>query len=237
MTADFRYRGTELDLFATATNWKRYLARSLRPYISGRVLEVGAGIGGTTAALCTGREARWVCLEPDAELAAQLEARRARGDLPGNCAVRSGGLADLGGEDGDFDTIIYIDVLEHIENDAAELAAAAARLDVRGRLVVLSPAFQWLFSEFDAAIGHFRRYSKRQLLALTPAGLRPEAAFYLDSVGMLASMANRLLLSSAAPSLAQVRLWDRIMVPASTIADRVVARKFGRSIVTVWYRA
>ena len=58
-----------------------------------------------------------------------------------------------------FDSIVYIDVLEHIKDDSAEIAAATARLRSNGTLVVLSPAHAWLFSAFDAAVGHYRRYA------------------------------------------------------------------------------
>src|SRR4029079_6868569 len=69
----FAYAGNDLDVFAHAINWKRYFGRVLSPYIRGDVLEVGAGIGGTTRVLCTPRADRWVCLEPDPELAERLQ--------------------------------------------------------------------------------------------------------------------------------------------------------------------
>lgn len=65
--------------------------------------------------------------------------------------------------DSRFDTILYIDVLEHIADDRAELVEAARRLNPGGYLVVLSPAHQWLFTAFDAAIGHVRRYTAKSL--------------------------------------------------------------------------
>ena len=55
MTTDFTYVGTELDLFARATNWKAYLRRQITPYLGQEVLEIGAGLGGTTLHLCSGR--------------------------------------------------------------------------------------------------------------------------------------------------------------------------------------
>ena len=108
-------------------------------------------------------------------------------------------MASLPSEDR-FDTILYVDVLEHIEDDRGELAGAAARLRTGGHVVVLAPAHQALYSPFDKAIGHFRRYSHRSLLAAAPSTLQPVAAYYLDAVGMAASLANRLLLRASMPS-------------------------------------
>jgi len=133
-----------------------------------------------------------------------------------------------------YDTILYIDVLEHIETDAAEMAAAAELLRPGGHLAVLSPAFPWLFTEFDAAIGHHRRYTRGTLTALSPRSLVRRRCWYLDSVGLLASLANRFLLRASMPTKAQIRLWDRSFVPLSMWVDRLIGHSVGRSILAVW---
>lgn len=69
---DFAYAGSELGLFAAVYNWKAYWSREVRSFIAGDILEVGAGIGSNTKFLDNGMERRWVCLEPDAHLAASL---------------------------------------------------------------------------------------------------------------------------------------------------------------------
>jgi SAM-dependent methyltransferase len=231
----FTYVGEELGVFAHARNWKAYVAARLAPHVRGRVLEVGAGLGATTAALCGLPHTRWTALEPDAALLAAVEARLAAGALPASVAPRRGTTADLAGLER-FDTILYIDVLEHIEDDRAELARATALLAPGGRIVVLSPAFQTLYSPFDAAIGHFRRYTRRTLAAVAPPGLAAEASFYLDVAGAGLSLANRLLLRQAQPTAAQIATWDRYVIPLSLVLDRVAGRFAGRSVVAVWRR-
>jgi hypothetical protein len=136
-----------------------------------------------------------------------------------------------------FDTILYIDVLEHIEDDRAELAASGARLRPGGHIVVLAPAHQWLYSPFDKAIGHFRRYSKPSLLATAPPGLLAVAAYYLDAVGVAASLANRVLLRASLPTYAQIVFWDRVLVPCSRAIDPMLARSVGKSVVAIWTRS
>jgi hypothetical protein len=134
----------------------------------------------------------------------------------------------------EFDTIIYIDVLEHIENDRKELGDATALLRANGRIIVLSPAHQWLFSPFDAAIGHFRRYNRATLRNITPSSLRLERLFYLDSAGMLLSLANFLLLSQSMPTKRQLQFWDRCIIPVSRVLDACTFNRIGKSIVGVW---
>lgn len=227
------YEGGELELFAGAHNWKRYLRDTLRPYLGRDVLEVGGGIGGTTRHLCDGSFDSWLCLEPDGTMAAHLARRVRDGELPPCCTVRQGVVADLPAEPL-ADTILYVDVLEHIRDDAEEVAAAAARLRRGGRLVVLAPAHGWLFAPFDRAVGHYRRLQAGDARRLTPPGLALERVAYLDSVGLLASLANRVLLRSAMPTPGQVRLWDRGMVPLSRLLDRMLSFRVGKSVLMVW---
>jgi hypothetical protein len=232
---DYTYVGAELDLFAAATNWKSYLRRQVEPYLGGEVLEVGAGFGGTTKLLCRGDHDRWTCLEPDAGLAARLSESIAAVGLPACCRVEVGTLADL--PPGDlYDTLLYIDVLEHIEDDAGEMARAVEHLKPDGHVVVLSPAHQWLYTPFDRAIGHYRRYTKRSLRAVSPPGAKLVRLAYLDSVGMLASLGNRLVLNRSMPRPGQIAVWDKVMVPLSRALDPLLAHSTGRSVLGVWRR-
>jgi SAM-dependent methyltransferase len=229
------YGGRELEMFAAAVNWKARLKRELEPYLDGEVLEAGAGIGATTSFLCGAGSGRWVCLEPDRGMADRIKARIASSELPPRCEVFNGTVADLPRGTA-FDAALYVDVLEHIADDAAELASAAERLKPGGRLIVLSPAHQRLYSEFDREIGHFRRYSRGGLRALTPAGTKLIRLDYLDSAGLLASLANRLLLRSGMPTPGQIRLWDGVLVRISRFLDPLLARRLGKSVLAVWLK-
>lgn len=228
--SDFKYAGSELELFEKARNWKAYWRAQIAAFVRGEVLEVGAGIGANTLTLAGLEYRRWTCLEPDAALAARIE-------LPagGRHARASGTIGDLPAE-ARFDAILYIDVLEHIEDDRQEMARAAARLNPGGALIVLAPAHAFLFTPFDAAIGHFRRYSRASLRAAAPGTLKMEKLVYLDAAGMLASAANRLLLKSSMPTEGQILTWDRLLVPVSRVIDPIFAGRVGKSVLGIWRR-
>jgi hypothetical protein len=233
--AQYSYVGQELDLFARAANWKAYFGSTLARFIRGDVLEVGAGIGQTTRHLCDGRQRSWTCLEPDPALAERLSADPGVRGLHPSPVVRVGTTDSL--DDGSkYDAILYIDVLELLEHDREELERASALLMRGGVLIVLSPAFGFLFSDFDRSVGHFRRYTTRSLAAVMPSGLEKRRLHYLDSVGFLASLGNRMLLRQSMPSRAQIAFWDGRMVPLSRFADPLVGRVFGRSVVGVYER-
>ncbi len=232
---DFTYPGSELDLFAAVDNWKTYWSRRMRPYVRGDVLEVGAGIGSNTRYLDPGNCRRWVCLEPDAKLSGYLYGNMRRAPERENYEVVTGTIQNLD-PDSLFDTILYIDVLEHIEDDREELRNAASRLRSDGRLIVLSPAHRWLFTPFDAAIGHFRRYNRPMLRQISPPELSLEQMAYLDSAGLLLSSANRMLLRQSMPTKAQLRIWDQYLIPISRIADRIFFDSLGKSIFAIWHK-
>jgi 2-polyprenyl-3-methyl-5-hydroxy-6-metoxy-1,4-benzoquinol methylase len=170
----------------------------------------------------------WACLEPDAKLAAQI------GNLEGGRhRTVIGTTEDLSSRD-KFDAILYIDVLEHIEDDRAEMQRATGYLRPGGALIVLSPAHSFLYAPFDAAIGHFRRYSRSTLREAVPEALHVVKLVYLDAAGMLASAANRLLLRSAMPTKTQILTWDRWMVPASRVIDPILGWRVGKTVLGVW---
>lgn len=231
MRNPFQYAGKELDLFSEALNWKRYFKRKLDPYVIGDVLEVGAGTGGTTRVLCPFHRGRWTCLEPDADLAAQLESQAQTFGC--DVEILAGTIRELPAHRA-YDCILYIDVLEHIEQDVEELEHASAHLNLNGYLVVLAPAHQWIFTEFDAAIGHFRRYDKTALKGVAPKGLDAVTLFYLDSAGLLASTANLLLLHRSIPTKRQIMFWDKFLVPVSEILDPLFGLRLGKTCVGVW---
>lgn len=197
------------------------------------MLEVGAGLGANVPYLHHAGVTRWLSLEPDAELAGEYRSRREQQKFPASCEIVEGTLDTLDPESR-FDSILYVDVLEHIEDDQQEFERALGRLKPGGHLVILCPAHQFLYSPFDQAIGHFRRYNKRMYRALST--VRPTRLEYLDTVGLLASIANKLLLKQSYPTEKQISLWDRVFVRASLLIDPLTLRLMGKSILGVWTR-
>jgi 2-polyprenyl-3-methyl-5-hydroxy-6-metoxy-1,4-benzoquinol methylase len=230
------YTGSELELFADATIWRAYWQSQITPFLGRRVLEVGAGLGTVVRTLPSPQIQRWVALEPDPVMADRLLSQSRSGALPACCEPRCGTSADLA-PDEQFDTVLYADVLEHIADDRGELARVVHHLTPGGTLIILAPAHQFLFSSFDAAIGHFRRYRLAGLLDLHPPGTTVARARYLDAVGLLASLANRLLLRQSVPTPAQIRLWDRVMVRTSRWIDPCFGFRVGKSVLVVWRKS
>ena len=221
------YIGSELELFSHAKHWKQYWVDKVQPFIKGPVLEVGAGIGSNTK-LLNSPGITWHQLEPDTNFYQQLkhDSQQLK-----NCEAFHGFLKNH--PKTNYQTIIYIDVLEHIEHDGEELKIAADKLKTGGKVIVLSPAHQSLMSNFDRNIGHFRRYNKKMLQDICPTNMSVERQYYLDSVGLLASFAARFV-KSGNPTLKLILLWDRLMVPVSRFIDPVLFFLLGKTIITVY---
>jgi SAM-dependent methyltransferase len=202
-------------------------------YLQGRVLEVGAGMGATTSLLCSGKQERWLCLEPDPNLAAALQSKIRNGEVPSCCEARTGTLSDLPAELR-FDTLLYLDVLEHILDDRGELQEAVRRLNESGNLIVVAPAFFRLFSAFDSKLGHFRRYTKKTIAAIAPEQLEIMDLRYLDSLGLFCSLFNRHILQREKPTRGQILFWDKYLVSLSRYLDPLLHYAWGRSLVAIW---
>jgi 2-polyprenyl-3-methyl-5-hydroxy-6-metoxy-1,4-benzoquinol methylase len=230
--SNFEYSGTELSLFECANNWKTYWSKQIFPHIGNSILEVGAGIGATAKTLNANQYAKWVCLEPDVKLCEEIRKKINAGTLPRSLDIRTITTEQLDSQER-FDTILYIDVLEHIKNDKAGLEKVVENLADGGAIIIVSPSHNFLYSKFDANIGHHRRYNKKMLYSIIPSGMKVRKMRYLDSIGLFASLANKLILKSANPTHKQIQVWDRFMVTASRFLDPLLGYRFGKSIVCI----
>lgn len=226
MKHDFVYQGKELELFSRAVNWKRRVSKKILPFIKGEVAEIGPGPGNFTPYLFNADVRSWTYVEPDATYASSLN------NLPVTTEIIAGTISDLP-DYPRFDTIIYLDVLEHIEDDRREIRLIMNRLKPGGIAIVLCPAFNFLYSPFDKEIGHHRRYTRRMLSHLFGPPWQILDSRYLDSAGFLASLGNRLLLKQKNPGIGQILFWDRVLVRISGVLDLFFSGIFGRSVLVI----
>jgi SAM-dependent methyltransferase len=228
----------DLERLGAADHFFSWALEEFRPHLHGRVLEVGAGMGTITR--------RLVELDPELSIVALEPAANVFGDLasfaaltPRVSAARQTLAGYLAGSDERFDAVVYLNVLEHVEDDAAELRLAAAALRPGGALLLFGPALEWLYSELDYNAGHYRRYSLGRLARLVrSAGFEVLSLRYFDVVGVLPYfVAYRLL---RRPAISGSTLWgyDRLLVPVSRRLQRAVPRPpLGKNVVLVARKA
>lgn len=152
-----------------------YLTRYARLPTDARILEIGCGTGHNLPMLARFGRVEAIEIDPAARGIAGERLGRAVGDAP---------LPELPGvERGAYDLVAVLDVVEHIADDVAALAAMRERLAPGGTILITVPAHRWMWSAHDVVNHHHRRYSKATLgLALAAAGLRPRKLAYFNSL-------------------------------------------------------
>ena len=222
--------GREDEGFTTLRRYSEFQWELMRPYVGHRVLEVGSGIGALTQYLA--KRARVVATDVDPEY---LDILRRRYDHEPNVEVRALDLkllSDNGIPPASFDTVTCANVLEHVVDDEAALRGMRRVLTPGGRVVLIVPALHALYGSIDRAIGHHRRYARRELAEkLRAAGLTVEHMSYFNMLGVAGWFLNaRLLRRRTVPGL-QARLNDRL-VPLLRL-ERRLSPPFGMSLLAV----
>ena len=229
----FEYTGSELNNFAKALNWKRYYFELCFKYFNKKydVLEIGAGIGSMSKLFIDNVEFKnWTCIEPDKENFIKLKENFVDLRSYKNINCYNYTVNDFLKTKNHYDLIFMADVLEHLENDKEILDKLFNKLRFGGKIIIFVPACQFLFSDFDKKIGHFRRYSFDTLFNILPNSSVILDSKYIDSVGFFASLMNKLIMKESSPSLKQILFWDRIIVPLSKVFDKLFSFKFGKNI-------
>ena len=218
---------------STADAYTRWILDEARPWLKGRVLEVGCGTGTYTVPMAAMvREV--VAIDIDAAYVQSASQRTA--DLT-NVSVRQADVTDPGFDLGDsFDTIVLFDVLEHIEHDVALLRALLSRLRPGGHVVLKVPALKALHSPMDDAIGHWRRYDRASMtLALSQAGFELAGLWAFNAFAVPGWWLNGRVLKRQTPPADQVRLFNRL-IPVLRPLDRIFRRVIGLSYFAVGRR-
>jgi SAM-dependent methyltransferase len=228
------YASSELDAMARARNYYRWILSAWRPHLGRVVVEFGAGIGTFSARLLEEpRVDRLFLVEPAPALHGRLATRFRDIDrvrvIPGILHDAADALTSV-----EVDSIVSVNVLEHIHDDVGTLRAAHDILRPGGRLFIFVPAFQFLYGSLDRAFGHVRRYTKRSLVALLESqGYEIVASRYMNLLGTVSwLMAGRVLRRhTLAPEA--VALADRTLIPLSAGLERWFRPPFGQNVMVI----
>lgn len=219
------------ELWANEANLPRYnldIVRKLSRLASSnaRVLEFGAGIGSLAQICAKEKGIKPTCLEIDPNLKNIIQERGFE------CH------SSLENIEGQFDLIYSSNVLEHIEDDQKALEHLYQKLKPGGILALYLPAFQCLYSDFDAAIGHYRRYEKAELMnKLKNANFAIEKCEYADSIGFFAWLtikSKKYDQNTKTSNDGQLKLYDQYIFPLSHLLDSFGMKYvFGKNLLAI----
>lgn len=238
--SESQYLTSALEAQADLQNYYRWVFDEIRPFFGRRLTEIGAGIGTFTqvlvhAHLSVTPEARLEVFEPSSSLYHRLEdtMQGQYSDLihSERLVVTQGYFQDSTQR---FDTVIMINVLEHILDDVESIRVVYQSLAPGGTLAVFVPALPWLYSALDKAVGHHRRYEKSQLERLfVSGGFDVVKARYMDCLGVLPWYLLNVLGGSRSINPQLARFYDTWCVPLTRRIEGRCNPFVGKNILMV----
>ena len=223
------YIGKDLEAMSVAQNYRYWILSEFHRYLGKTVAEVGAGIGAFSQLLLKTSIDSLSAFEPSQNMFAMLQTRL----YDDHRAQAINGFFGKQQTDQVFDSVLYINVLEHVKFDALEIGRVYDLLNPNGHLLIFVPALPWLYSPFDAQIGHFRRYLKNDLVNIVKrSGFEIVKARYFDVAGVLPWYINFVLLQNTM-SGSSVSLYDRWVVPPMRVLESIITPPLGKNILLV----
>jgi SAM-dependent methyltransferase len=228
------YPSHELAAMAEARNYYHWILGQCRTRLGRVVLEHGAGIGTFSAFLAAEPIERLLALEPATNLIATLRSRLApwgdkvevvKSSLE-ECVslVRGCGV----------DTIISINVLEHIPDDVATLRAMWEVLSEGGHVILFVPALPWLYGSLDRAFGHVRRYRRRELYdKISAAGFTIVMGRFMNFPGIASWLVTGRVLRRPTLDPLAVKAYDRYVIPIIAKLESLQAPPVGQNLLVI----
>jgi SAM-dependent methyltransferase len=221
-----------LSTLEEADNYADWIYRLIQPHLGAAVLEIGAGHGELTERLQ--RDAHVTATDLSKRCVDALGERFAGNE---RVEVLQGDVAALATGGRRYDSVVLINVLEHIDDDVNALADLRELLKPGGKLCVFVPAFEGLYSDFDRRIGHRRRYRRSQLVStFDRAGLAVRDVRYVNTVGAVSWWLFARQLGQVPTQRWSVQLYDRVAVPFIRSFEAGREPRFGQSLLCIGER-
>ncbi len=236
MNNKVEYVGKDLEAMDFAENYHRWILGIIKPFLGEHLVEVGAGTGTFSELLLETKPKTLSLVEPS------IMIQTLRNNLSGKDTITkikifhdifTNVATNLRSEQSP-DSIIYINVLEHIEDDRAELKAVRESLRKKGRVFIFVPALPELFSHFDQRIGHFRRYRKTEIEEkCRTAQMRVVNSRYFDVMGIIPWFVKYRLMKSTTMESGAVQLYDRFIVPLAKQFENFLPPPIGKNLLVI----
>lgn len=236
MSEKIVYVGKDLEAMSFAVNYHKWILDEFRPFLGEKFVEVGAGTGSFSELLLDEKPKTLAMVEPS-EMFAHLKQNvsQIKTDAAVNFhqAIFAEARAEIAAGEKP-DSVIYVNVLEHIEDDSAELSMIYETLESGGRCFIFVPALMSLYGEFDRRIGHFRRYTKTELEEkCRAAGFKIVKSKYFDLAGIIPWYVKYKLLKSSSLESSAVTLYDKLAVPLTKMFEDLLTPSVGKNVLLV----
>lgn len=226
------YDGADLEALATLHRYQRWIVETFRPFLSGPTIEFGAGIGNISA-LIRCHVSSLELVEPSANLVPPL--KRRFGEDKSVVIIEQPletWLPKIA--DNTYQSVVLVNVLEHIEDDVAALDGFYRILKPGGHLLLFVPALKFLYSDLDALVGHYRRYQRPELNERTAnAGFEIVRSRYFDLIGVAPWWLLNTKMGATGFNPLLVGIYDAVFAPLSRALESLAPPPFGKNILLV----
>ncbi len=224
-----------LDLLSDTYHYNHWIFSLLRPFLGDSICEIGAGTGNLSRFMLN--STKLVCIEPEPEYASDL---RALSSVHLNMSLFAGSLEDYASHEPRtelVDSIVCVNVLEHIKEDAAALRMMGTLVKPNGVILIFVPACPWAFGALDLALGHYRRYTRKSLVAVVrESQLQVVRSQYVNFIGAFAWWWYSRVRGNVKIDAKGARLFDRF-VPYVSAVERLVPTSVGQSLFVALKKA
>lgn len=208
-----------------------WLFDMIEPFIGRRVLEVGCGVGNLLAHLRNREFVLGIDTSASSVEHVKTQFQNCTNIQAITCDVTDSSFMEFKAHR--FDTIISLNVFEHIDNDVLAIRQSREVLTQEGKFILIVPAHQWLYGPMDRSIGHYRRYSIQDLQSkMNQAGLQVIEQRYINPLGALGWFTSGRLLGRKIPPVGQLNLFNRMM-PLVRLIDKIKSIPFGLSVLSI----
>lgn len=231
------YAGKDLEAMSFAVNYHRWILSIFEPYLGSNIVEVGAGTGSFSELLLERRFKSLSLVEPSTAMYEKLCERLGESNGCGSVKTYNGIFEQVAKNIKAVerpDSIIYVNVLEHIADDVNELEIIRRTLILGGRLFIFVPALRWLYGSFDRQISHFRRYTRTELEKKCVAvGFKVVTSKYFDLFGVIPWWVKYRLLQSNKMEPGAVRFYDQRIVPITKVLESRISPPLGKNVLLI----
>ncbi len=223
-----------LKAISEAKNFNKWMFDTIYPHCSGKILEIGSGIGNISEYFIERKEQIYLSDLRDNYLEF----------LSKNYEGKAAGIINLDIVEetfdqnyaellGTFDTVFALNVIEHIYDDSLALKNINKLLKPNGKVIILVPAYQMLFNTFDKALEHYRRYTTKSISKVVESGgFELKHKTYFNAVGIAGWILSGSILKKETIPAGQMKLYNAL-VPIFKVIDRIIFRSFGLSAISV----
>jgi SAM-dependent methyltransferase len=225
-----------LNVISAADNFNEWMFKTIRPYCSGKILEVGSGVGNISNYFLNNDYEIFLTDIRDNYCDILTSKFNNKSNLLGVQNI------DLVANDfenkypqhiGQFDTVFALNVVEHIENDQLAIANCKKLLKSGGTLIILVPAYQALYNQFDKELFHYKRYVRKEVIQLFSENkIEVKKSFYFNALGIAGWFVSGKLAKNRTIPSSQMGFYNKIVFIAKMI-DFVLFKKIGLSTIVV----